>query len=253
MPVIAMTREMGSRGRDVAYRLANDLDIRVVHHEVVEHHLADKLHVRASAVHRYLEGGANVFDRWRIDKKTLAFFTAEEIFELAEHDNVLIRGWGACQLLQSVQHVLCVRVCAPMGLRVRTLMERLDLNDKGAALREIKSNDAAHARTVRHFFGVDWQSPAHYQLVLNTADVPIGDCVELIKWLIARPAFQPTVESRGKIDSLKRAAHIRSLRVGSAEFEHAVALLGRDWHDRLPRVPVKRDERPYTRENGDLL
>ena len=49
MTVIAMTREMGSRGRDVAIGLAEALGLTIVQHEVVEH-VADKMHVRESSV-----------------------------------------------------------------------------------------------------------------------------------------------------------------------------------------------------------
>ena len=39
MAVIVMTREMGSRGKDVAARLAAELDLDVVHHELVARHI----------------------------------------------------------------------------------------------------------------------------------------------------------------------------------------------------------------------
>ena len=57
MTVIAMTREMGSRGRDVAVGLAEELGLELVQHEVVEH-VADKMHMRESSVNRFLEGSA---------------------------------------------------------------------------------------------------------------------------------------------------------------------------------------------------
>ena len=70
MSVIAMTREMGTRGKDVAAKLANELGIEVVHHELVENHLADRLHLQASAVHRFLEGEASLWERWQIELET---------------------------------------------------------------------------------------------------------------------------------------------------------------------------------------
>jgi hypothetical protein len=58
MPVIAMTREMGSGGRDVARGVSDKLGLRVILHEMVEHDLAEHMHVKESAVHHLLEGGA---------------------------------------------------------------------------------------------------------------------------------------------------------------------------------------------------
>src|SRR4029450_11472291 len=94
MAVIAMTREMGSLGKDVAAGLAEQMGLTVVHHELVEHHLADRLGVKESAVHRYLEGEASLLERWKIDKQKLSQYSAEEILELAGKGNVVIRGWG---------------------------------------------------------------------------------------------------------------------------------------------------------------
>ena len=45
MTVIAMTREMGTLGKDVAAGLADVLGITVVHHELVEHHIAERMDV----------------------------------------------------------------------------------------------------------------------------------------------------------------------------------------------------------------
>ena len=63
MPVIAMTREMGSGGREVAAAVAARLGLTVVLHELVEHDLAEHMHVRESAVHHRLEGGATLRER----------------------------------------------------------------------------------------------------------------------------------------------------------------------------------------------
>ena len=123
MAVIAMTREMGSLGKDVAAGLAEQMGLTVVHHELVEHHLAEKLGVQESTVHRYLEGEASLLERWKIDKQKLSRFTAEEILELAQKGNVIIRGWGATGVLRHIPHVLRVRVCADMGFRERVMTQ----------------------------------------------------------------------------------------------------------------------------------
>src|SRR5262245_44432964 len=117
MAVIAMTREMATLGKDVTAGLAERLGLKVVHHELVEHDIAERSGMRESEVHRFLEGEASLLERWRIDRHKLSRYTAQEILELAAKGNVLIRGWGATFLLRKVPHVLCVRICAPMPFR----------------------------------------------------------------------------------------------------------------------------------------
>ncbi|NJO32969.1 MAG: cytidylate kinase-like family protein [Rhodospirillales bacterium] len=54
MVAIAMTREMGTLGKDVAQVLAQSLGLKIIHSELVEHDLAKRLGLQESAVHRYL-------------------------------------------------------------------------------------------------------------------------------------------------------------------------------------------------------
>lgn len=116
MAVIAMTREMGSLGKDVAAALADQMGLKVVHHELIEHDLAERLGVQESAVHRYLEGGASLFERWKIDKQKLSRYTTEEILELAGQGNVVIRGWGATGVLRHIPNGAPSAHMCPYGL-----------------------------------------------------------------------------------------------------------------------------------------
>ena len=196
MTVITMTREMGSLGKDVAAGLATSMGIEVVHRELVEHDLAERMTLSESDVHRFLEGSPSRLSRWKIGGERLARCTAEEIVALASGGDVLIRGWGAASVLRRVPHVLRVRVCAPMALRVRTMQERLGLSDESAVRREIERNDAAHTRAMRGVSGPDWQNPLGYDLVLNTERVPIEEGVRQVETLARSAAFAPTSASR---------------------------------------------------------
>ncbi|MBL8882654.1 MAG: cytidylate kinase family protein [Hyphomicrobium sp.] len=59
MTVIAMTREIGARGSDVAAGLAERLGLEIVHHELVEHDIAARTGLSEDEVHRHLEGEAS--------------------------------------------------------------------------------------------------------------------------------------------------------------------------------------------------
>jgi hypothetical protein len=78
MPVIAMTREMATLGKDVAAGLAERLGLTVVHHELVKQGIAQRTGMLESDVHRLLEGEASLLERWKIDRKRLSRYTAEE-------------------------------------------------------------------------------------------------------------------------------------------------------------------------------
>ncbi|MFV0295698.1 MAG: cytidylate kinase family protein [Hyphomicrobiaceae bacterium] len=196
MAVIAMTREMATLGRDVAAGLAERLGLVVVHHELVAQDIAERSGMRESEVQRFLEGESSLLQRWRIDRTRMSRYTAEEILELAAKGNVLIRGWGATYLLRDVPHALCVRICAPMADRERVLMERIGIADRAMARREIEKNDSAHNGTMQRLFGINWTDPALYALVLNTARIPVKDCVDHIVEVLESAPFKETEVSR---------------------------------------------------------
>jgi cytidylate kinase len=204
MTVIAMTREMATLGKDVAASVAQRLGLEVVHHELVEHDIADRAGMRESEVHRFLEGKASLLERWKIDAKRLSRSSAEEVLALAARGKVVIRGWGPTYLLRFVPHILCVRICAPMSFREKVLMERLRITDAAAAQREIARNDAAHNATMQKMFGVNWMDATLYDITLNTSRVPVDDCVEQIVRLTESTAFQETAQSRGDLLILSR-------------------------------------------------
>lgn len=210
MVAIAMTREMGTLGKDVAQGIADQLDLQVIHHEVVEHDLAERMGLQESAVHRYLEGDASMLERWRIDRQKLSRYTALEILELTQRGNVVIRGWGATALLRDVPNVLCVRVCAPMAFRERVMMERLGLKDASVARREIEHSDAAHARIMQGVFGLDWKDPLLYHAVLNTGSIPVETCVRTLRLLTDDPAFQETAATRATLSDRLVAWRVRA-------------------------------------------
>ncbi len=210
MTLVAMTREMGSLGKDVAAQLSQRLGKRVIHHEIIGM-LADKMRLRKSHVVRFLEGKAGIWERMTTDSTSLAIFTADETLKLVEDGEVaVLRGWGAVHLLRSVPHVVRVRVCAPFETRVERMMQRLNTEDRGFVESEIRLSEEAHAAITRRHFGLEWTQPEHYDLVLNTERVPIDRCVDEIASLFAEPRFQETPDSVRMFADLALLTHVRA-------------------------------------------
>jgi cytidylate kinase len=217
MTVIAMTRELATRGNEVAAGVAERLGLSIVHHEIVEHDIAERAGITESTVHRFLEGEASLLERWKLDRRRMSRCTAQEILELAAKGNVLIRGWGATYLLASIPQALCVRICAPMHFRENVLMERRGLKEASIARREIERSDAAHNGTMQRLFGIGGEDPSLYAIVLNTARVPIAECIEHIVRLTQSPAFEETEHSRRALMDalmLARVHHAMEQRFG---------------------------------------
>src|SRR6202162_4594091 len=199
MTVIAMTREIGSQGSDVAAGVAAGLGLEIINSEIVVPDVAGSLGLEQSAVQRYLDGKPSLFDRWQIDTRKLSQHTLDQILNLALKDNVLIRGWGAAALFQGIRGVICVRVCAPMALRVRVMMERLGAKDAEAIQQEIERFDDGHSRAMRAAFNFDWNDALLYHIVLNSARVTIDDCVKAVCDLAQHQRSQDDSETKAAL------------------------------------------------------
>ena len=198
MPLIALTREMGSLGKDVARGLGEALGVPVIYHEVIDH-LADRMRVRKSHVIRLLDGSAGLLERLSADTTSLSLFTADEIIGIAaKGPGAVIRGWGATHLLREVPHAVCVRVCAPFETRKHRMMERLGSDDEARVADEIRTNDEAHSAIMRRHFDLQWTEPEHYDLVLNTKRVSVEECVGEVLALVRAPQVAVMSES-GKV------------------------------------------------------
>ena len=209
MPVIALTQGMGSLAEDVALQLARELGIDTLQHEVAQQ-VADKMHVSKSLINRLRSGKAGPIERLRADRQAIAVYTAREVLDAAAKGNVVIRGWGATLLLHPVPHVPCVRILRPFEKRVQWLMQQLDTDDADAAAKEIERSDQANATRMHEQFGVTWNEPVLFDMVLNTDRLTVDTCVQQIRGLLARPEFAETEASRTRLLGLALSAHVRA-------------------------------------------
>ena len=210
MPLIAMTREMGSLGKDVAAGVAQQMNRKVVYHEIIDQ-LADKMRLRKSHVERFLDGRAGFWERMTTDQTSLSIFTADETFKILRNGGAaVIRGWGAAHLLRDVPHVIRVRVCAPHETKVERMMERLDTDRRDAVVNEIAMSEEAHTAITRRHFGLDWREAENYDLVLCTERLSVEECVDEIKCAIRQRRFQETAASMRVVENLSLQWSVRA-------------------------------------------
>jgi cytidylate kinase len=227
---------MGSLGRDVAAKLAERMNRKVVYHEIIDQ-MANKMRVRKSHVARFLEGGAGLLERLTAEKTSVSIYTADETFRfLRNGETGVLRGWGATHLLRAVPHVVRVRVCAPIELRIERMMDRLGTKDRAAVEDEILMNEEAHTAIAKRHFGINWRDPENYDLVLSTERLSVDECVDEVENMLRMPRFQETPESVRIVQNLalewsvraalKRDARTSGVSVGVECSEGRVRLFG---------------------------
>ena len=209
MPVIALTQGMGSLAQDIAEQLAQELGLATLQHEVAAR-VAEKMHVSKSLISRLRAGKSGAIERLTADRASIAVYTAQEVLDTAARGNVVVRGWGATQLLRPVPHVPCVRIMRPLAQRVQWLMAELDTDDLELAEAEIRRSDHANATRMHEQFGVDWGDPVLFDLVLNLDRLSVDTCVQQIKALLTRPEFAETEASRAQLNGMALSARVRA-------------------------------------------
>jgi len=211
MAIIAMDREMGSGGKDVATGVAQALDASLILYEIIDH-LADRMRVRKSHVVRLLEDGDDLEQALTPEATMPAILSPLEVLEIASvPETVVLRGWGATALLRDVSHVLRVRITAPLDQRIANLKARVKNPDEGKIKQEIDFSDEAHSAIMRRHFGVDYKDPALYHLVLDTSKYTINECIERIVATSLDAKFAETEASRLRLASLMTETHVKAL------------------------------------------
>jgi len=101
------------------------------------------------------------------------------IRDLAREGGVIIVGRGSQVLLKDHPAALHVQLIAPFWHRVKIVMEREGL-ERRAALGRVRTSDQARAGYLRRYHNVNWLNPQLYDLIINTAKVPVEVAVRLI-------------------------------------------------------------------------
>jgi hypothetical protein len=216
MPLIAMNREMGSLGKDVAVGLEQALGVRTHHHEIIDN-LANRARIRKSHVVSFLEGSQGLLERLTTDQLSLRVLTADEILTIADSgEPVLLRGWGASALLREVAHATRVCVTASREIRVGRMMQRLGSEDASEVGRIVDENDEAACAVMRRHFQADPRNLNEYDMGFNTDRMSVSQCVDEIVKLSRSSQFAETPESRARLHDLAIAQHVRAALRGNA-------------------------------------
>ena len=184
-PVIAISRQLGSGGGEIANGIAKRLGCQVVGWTIVNE-VAKRSEVRKELMEALSERSQWQVRRWIgevLHDKLFAEgdyhrYLLETIYSLTELGSVVMLGRGA-SYVPKTRPRLDVRIVAPLESRVERLTMRREFS-RGNAYEAIKSSDADRARFVRKIFGKDWKDASEHDLVINTGHIDTSGAVDLI-------------------------------------------------------------------------
>jgi cytidylate kinase len=201
MGVITVTYELGSGGLDVAKKVAEKLNYRLIFMEVLPE-VAKRLGVPEWKIEgfsefKYVPSKLSLFDLFQLDKDIIDFgaifsekkkdISFEDFREaliktvtaFAVSNNVVIVGHGAPCILQEYPNSLHVKIEAPFADRVKTYAKRTGKSLEEAE-RELKKVDEKEALFYKDICNVDLKDISNFHVKLNTSKLGIDIAAEIV-------------------------------------------------------------------------
>lgn len=221
MRAVTISREYGSGGGEIAARLAQRLNWRLVDHEVVTQ-IAQRLGVEEEDAEAHDEHAESWMMQLFTSMQTVGPMVAlptnltfppddaaythalrDVVRAAVEAGSCVIVGRGAQIILHDRRDTLHVRIVAPLKLRVAYVAQRENLSP-AAAQQRIQQKDMDRRRylsvTYRHT-----PDEAHlYDLILNTSVLSLDGCVDIVQQALEAKGARVAVP----VEALGPGAHL---------------------------------------------
>src|SRR5262249_3375709 len=214
MPIIAMTKEMGSLGTFVALEVSRRLGYEFLRNDIVTA-AAREYREHEGRLVGALERAPRLLERFGPRSRRHQAYLQAAVLDAALRERVVLMGRWSTIFVRSIRHAIRVRVCAPPAVRAHRVMKRLNV-EHAEAMRRITAYDEGVRARLRQMFGFDWTDPLLYDLVLNTEAMTLESGVRQVMALAEAPEFQPTEESRATLWNDAVTARIRATLKASA-------------------------------------
>ncbi|MCS7264845.1 MAG: cytidylate kinase-like family protein [Armatimonadetes bacterium] len=218
MGVITISRVFGCAADEVTAKVAEILGYEVVDKELLAH-IAAEAQKSEDEVARYDESTMSPIERflkalvrfsvpeeaiawspgplretpfflptkeqWRreggkvLDHEECLKFTQMALKKLAQKGRVIIVGRGGMVVLKDFPKAIHVRLFAPLEWRIQRVAKIENITCEKAK-QKIIAEDKRRAEYLRQFYGVDWNDPSLYHMVLNVAKLGVELSAQLI-------------------------------------------------------------------------
>ena len=194
--IITISREFGSGGRTIGKMLAERLGYKYYDKELVKQVSAEtgfdpsyiEEHGEQSATKSVLSymfpaPGVPGVMKGMSAADFLWCIQREVILKLADEAPCVIVGRCADYILKERDDVFNVFVYAPMDARASRIVRLYGESDKSPEQR-LKDKDKRRKLNYKHYTGQDWGTAQNYDLCLNSAEIGIKKCVDIIEMLV---------------------------------------------------------------------
>jgi len=215
MPIITISREIGSGGTYIALKLAEAMSCTPYDKEILNE-ISEKMGKNIDQLEDFdqetysrigiffkealasIAHGGMVFHPFGIgplDWESMDMFSTfpnkvfddndyleiltQVIKKIATNSPAVILGRGGSQILKDDENAFHIRLVASKADRIKRIMAENDI-DEAKATELVNQRDESASKFIYDFFDQNIELPHHYHMVLNTSLISIDRCIELI-------------------------------------------------------------------------
>lgn len=209
MPIITISRGSYSRGKEVAEKLAKELNYACISREILVS-ASDQFNIPEIKLKKALQNAPSVLDRFSNGRERYISFFKTSLFSAIAQGNVVYHGLAGHFFLQDISHVLKVRINARMEDRIKEEMRRENSTSPEKIRSSLKQDDEERRKWSLNLYGVDTWDSRLYDMVFCVDSLTIDDIVEIIVKTIRKKQFQETAESIARLKNKAMLADIES-------------------------------------------
>lgn len=186
--VITIGRQHGSSGREIARKLAADLNIKCYDKEIVDEAAANSKFSR-ELINAYDEkrmsafllhaGGYGLNENFRLNMQVVAA-QFDTMRALADAGDCIFVGRCADFILRERKDLVRVFILGDMDSRLKCLEKRQGL-DEVTARRTIKEVDKDRSSFYKYYSEQVWGDAQNYDMCINSSRLGVDGTVEMIK------------------------------------------------------------------------
>ena len=206
MPVIIVSSDDFSQGREIAHRVAGVLGYRFLDRELLDQ-VAKEKQLSREELEKALDELPGLLTRRSRRQRLLSFIEAACLEQLLE-DNVVAFGLAAHLYVRGVSHVVKVRIINEPEQWAKELAQAGNLSLERARKQALRQTEEQR-RWSQDAYQLDQTDPSLYDLVISLGNLEQDKAVEFICDMAGYRKFQPMTYSQKLLQDKALAAQVR--------------------------------------------
>ncbi len=241
MTIITISRQSGSLGREIAEQLSEKLKMPLItRRNFIAKQFSD---IATPNELNMLEQSPKFYLNTAKDGATFKEHMQNRLLEEASKGSCVILGMGSQIIFADHPDAINIRVTASDDTRFEVFSKKYGLQETEAQ-KLLRQSDRRHKRFISTLYELDWENPHLYDIILNTDNMSIEHCVELIAFNISLKEslkFSKTLSSENNTIVKFSESKPTFKHPAEEEFANILDMYGIAWQYEPNTFPVKWD------------